>query len=310
MESEKRRTVEDHLIEKIKESGYPLEIEISTLLDKEYVVFNTQYYFDEEIKQGRDLDIYAIPYANLDFFADEELAKKTAPFYLRNEIAVECKKSKTHAWVFFTRPLVPVTFLHPSGQYLDKFSQTDTPSLVESLFFDKLVLHYDEFKEAAIAYDEIKKKKAKKEGKAKSRREIFEGINQLVKFIYYEKGSPTEPNVFKKDFNISLFFPIIVFDGDMYRVNLELGEPKLEKTKHILVKTNYRSLYTKKVEAFLVDVVHRSYFPEFMKKLNLDFLRIRHVILQYHDELVKKAEETRRKYESYRMEKPRYTLTK
>lgn len=80
MESEKRRTVEDHLIEKIKESGYPLEIEISTLLDKEYVVFNTQYYFDEEIKQGRDLDIYAIPYANLDFFTDEELAKKLLHF--------------------------------------------------------------------------------------------------------------------------------------------------------------------------------------------------------------------------------------
>lgn len=310
MDPEKSRTLEDYLIEKVKESGYPLEIEISTLLDKEYVVFNTQYYFDEEIKQGRDIDIYAIPYANLDFFTDDELVEKTAPFLLRNEIAVECKKSKTYAWVFFTRPLVPVTFLHISGQYLDKFSQTDTPSLVESLFFDKLVLHYDEFKEAAIAYDEIKKKKAKKEGKAKSKREIFKGVNQLVKFICYEKGSPAEPNVFKKDFRIWIFFPIIVFDGDMYRVNLELGEPKLEKKKHILVKTSYRSPYTKKVETFLVDVIHHSYFPEFMKKLNLDFLRIRNVILQHHDELVKKAEETKRKYESDRKAKPRYTITK
>lgn len=76
---EKKKTLEDHLIEKIKESGYPLEIEISTLLDKEYLVFNTQYYFDDEIKRGRDIDIYAIPRVNLDVFTDEELARKFAP---------------------------------------------------------------------------------------------------------------------------------------------------------------------------------------------------------------------------------------
>lgn len=50
---EKNRTLEDHLIKRIKKSGYPLEIEISNLLDKKYVVFNTHYYFDEERKFRR-----------------------------------------------------------------------------------------------------------------------------------------------------------------------------------------------------------------------------------------------------------------
>lgn len=61
MKPEEKKTLEDHLIKAIKKSGYPLEIEISNLLDKDYVVFNTQYYFDEKAKQGRDIDIYASP---------------------------------------------------------------------------------------------------------------------------------------------------------------------------------------------------------------------------------------------------------
>ena len=304
--TKKKRTLEDHLIEKIEESGYPLEIEISALLDKEYLVFNTQYYFDEELKQGRDIDIYAIPHVNIDVFTDEELRKKLDPFHLRTEIAVECKKSETHVWMFYTRPLIPpISRIYIQGQYRDKFSQTSTPSLVESLLFDRLILHYDEIKEAAIAYDEIKKK-----GNTKSRRGIFRGVNQLVKFIYYEIGTPKEPNISEKDFIILMFFPIIVFEGNMYRVTLESGNPIPQKVNHVLIRTNHRSLYTKEVNGFLVDVVHRSYFPEFMKKLNSDFLKITNVILQYHDEFLKKAEETKQIYEREKRAKRRYILTK
>ena len=45
----KKDTLEDYLIRKIKKSGYSLEIEVSNSLENEkFVVFNTQYYFDEE----------------------------------------------------------------------------------------------------------------------------------------------------------------------------------------------------------------------------------------------------------------------
>jgi len=293
MEQGKRKgTLEDYLIKRIKESGYPLEVEISNMLDKEFVVFNTQYYFDEESKQGRDIDIYAIPNVILNTYTIDELEKKIAPFSLMCEIAVECKKSDTHAWVFFTRPLITPMSLYISGQYCDEFFGTMSP---QSLFFGKLNFHYKEFNEAAIATDEIKIKKDKKND---SRRTVFGATNQLVKFILYEKGPPKESKVPRKDFQIRVFFPIIVFDGSMYRVNLESGEPKLEKAKHILIKTSHRSPYTKEVERFVIDVVHRSYFPEFMRKLNLDFLNLIEVVLQQHDELVKKAEEIKQKYES------------
>jgi len=292
----KKKTLEEHLIEKVKESGYPLEIEISKLLDKDYIVFNTEYYFDAETKQDRDIDIYAIPDINTEVFTNDDLAKRMSPFYLRTEITVECKKSETNAWMFFTRPLLHPTSLHTSGQYLDELSQTGIASSVDSFLFDRIVLHYDDFDEAAIAYDEIDVRK----DKSKSRRTIFEGINQLVKFILYEKGAPKEPRPTEKGFSILMFFPIIVFDGRMYKVNLESGEPKPENTKHILIKTHRRSFYTQEVEGFLVDIVHRSYFSDFMNKLHQDFINMRDAIMKHHDELLKKVEKTRQEYESYR----------
>lgn len=116
---------------------------------------------------------------------------------------------------------------------------------VEGLLYDKLChekkprLHYDYFEEAAIAHDKIKK-----QGKSKSRKAIFKGLNQLVKFICYERGLPEEPDISKPNFQIMVLFPIIVFDGDMYEVKSESGEPKLEKTNHIIIRKNYSSLDT------------------------------------------------------------------
>jgi len=299
MEKEsKKRTLEDYLMERIKESGYPLEIEVSNILDPDYIVFNTSYYFDEEFQQDRDVDIYAIPTENTEVFTDEELAKKMAPFFLGTEVAIECKKSTTHCWVFFTRPFLKPSNLHISGQYLDKFSNTPVASGVEALLFDRLYcsenvrLHYDQFEEASIAYDEIKK-----QGRSKSRNDIFEGLNQLVKFVCYERGPPQKPDISEADFQIMMYFPLIVFDGDMYKVKLESEEPKLEKATHILIRKDYRSPYTKRPERFLIDIVHRSYLLEFLKQLDSDFRNMRKVILENHDEFVKRAEETKREYE-------------
>lgn len=291
---EKRRTFEDHLVKKIKESGYPLEMEISSLLDKEYVVFNTQYYFDEEIKQGRDIDIYAIPYVNLELFTNEELEKKIAPFELRTEIAVECKKSETHAWVFYTRPMIPPSHIHISGQYRDDYSDTDVLSSSKYDLFEELPLHYDPFKRAAVAYDKIYV-----QGKGNSRKEIFGAVNQLVKFVFYEKGRPpTKPSQPEKAFGILILFPIIVFDGYMFEVVLESGEPKLKKRNHLTLITHHRSPYTQEAEDFLIDVVHRSYFPEFMKKLNADFLNIRNEIIQKSEKLYENVMKSWKMYES------------
>jgi len=300
MKSEKRRTLEDYLIEKVKESGYPLEIEISNLLGKEYVVFNTQYYFDKEIEQGRDIDIHAMP---LGF---NEMDKRLAPLRLRTDIAVECKKSETHAWVFYTRQNIPVGGYHISGQFK---TSVPKPKRYSSDSFQWmlrkcLAFHYCEFKRVAIAYDEIRKKKD-----GSSRRDIFEATHQLLKFICYEihqsfirrsKLTDLPP----EDELIFVVFPILVFDGDMFEVTFDSKEPKLERKNHIMLGTHYRCPFCQEVESFTVDIVHRSYFSVFMKILRADFLGLKKMILKNHDELVKRSKETRRKCENEELNHP------
>lgn len=48
---------------------------------------------------------------------------------------------------------------------------------------------------------------------------------------------------------------------------------------------------------FLIDIVHCSYFSEFLKQLNSDFKNMRKAILENHDEFVKSAEEAKKEYE-------------
>jgi len=296
---EGKDTLEDYLIEKVKKSGYPLEIEISNILENErFVVFNTQYYYDEEAHQGRDIDIYALP-LEPDPYDDELL-----PFRLRTDVAIECKKSETHAWVFYTRPRIPMSSIYMRGQLgttIPNPKEFSTESFSWFLEQKCLILHYDNFERIAIAYEEIKKKKMTAEtGKDSSRREIFEAINQLVKFTCYENHHTSNRTTALSELSsrelITIFFPIVVFDGDMFEVSFEHGQPKLEKRNHILLTTHYRCPHCREVENFTIDIVHRSYFPEFLRSLKAHFYKTTQTIGKNRDELLKKAKEDKAKY--------------
>jgi hypothetical protein len=293
-------TLEHYIIGKVKKSGYPLEIEISNSLENErFVVFNTQYYFDEEAQQGRDIDIYALPIE-----PDPDRAK-LLPLIMRTDLAIECKRSETHAWVLYTRPRIPMSSIYMGGQFRTTVPKPESFSTESFEFFVQqqcLALHYDKFERIAIAYDEIKKKKmdkgAGKEGKnGSSRREIFEATNQLVKFACYETHHDYDramelSKTSSLEF-VMIFFPIIVFDGDLFEVFLVSGEPTLKRRNHMLLETHYRCPYCGEVESFTVDIVHRSYFNEFLRILKMYVYKTRETMVKNRDELLKKAKEDR-----------------
>lgn len=292
---ETNKTLEDHLIQQVKKSGYPLEIEISNILEsRHYVVFNSEYYFDEEIQQGRDIDVYALP---LD---PDPLNDEILPFRLRLELAIECKKSEPYAWVFYTRPRIPMNSIYMTGQLttsfpkLGEFSGDSSGWLLESKC---LKLHYDGFERIAVAYDELKKGKANEKA-GSHRNEIFEATNQLTKFVNYlnhrtEKRISESPEERPKREMIMILFPIVVFDGDMFEVFFKGGEPMLWKTKHILLSTHRHCPYCKDSKSFTIDVVHRSYFEEFTDLLRIHFIKMNKIIFEKHDELLSKIDNDR-----------------
>ncbi len=69
------RNLKDYLIKRIKQSGYPLEIRISDILNNdEYYVSNTQYYFDEDYKRKTLTFLFLLSILSLFVFNPYSLA--------------------------------------------------------------------------------------------------------------------------------------------------------------------------------------------------------------------------------------------
>ena len=81
----------------------------------------------------------------------------------------------------------------------------------------------------------------------------------------------------------------------MYKVKLESGQPILLETDHVLLETHHRSPYTRNIKGFVVDIVHHSFLPEFMKRLHSDIVGTRESVVEHHDEWLKEIEMIKRK---------------
>ncbi|MFH1065840.1 MAG: hypothetical protein V1734_05030, partial [Nanoarchaeota archaeon] len=96
--------MQEDLTKKIKEdilkSGFPLELEVSSKLEKKgWHIFQNEYVSeynpDKNIDQEYEIDILALK------LFEKEISGFKFQFWPR--IIIECKKSKNHPWVFFTR---------------------------------------------------------------------------------------------------------------------------------------------------------------------------------------------------------------
>jgi outer membrane usher protein FimD/PapC len=87
--------IDENVLECIKKSGYPLEMEISNKFDNDWKVDNTGYYYDYDENKGRDIDIVA---------AYKKSIWNHKQWNASYNVIVECKKKEDDAWIFFTRP--------------------------------------------------------------------------------------------------------------------------------------------------------------------------------------------------------------
>lgn len=157
----KLSNMEEYLKKQLERTGYPLEIEISSILDKRgWIPFNNDFFLDESGKE-REIDINAVrAMGRIGGFLP--IDRSIEPFFTGFNLVIECKKSTDWAWTFFTRP-TKVTcgaYFFFSGQYLD-FLQALTGNvqgLINSIFSVESS-HYDNFRSVASTYTEIKTSK-------------------------------------------------------------------------------------------------------------------------------------------------------
>jgi len=83
----------------IEKTGFPLEIEISSILKKGgWNVMHSSPYLDEDEGKWREINIKA--YKSMDERSD---GKSIKPFRLTIALIIECKKSEESAWILFPR---------------------------------------------------------------------------------------------------------------------------------------------------------------------------------------------------------------
>jgi len=172
----------------ILKSGYPLELEVLGILDQSgWTVESNAYYFDYEEQKSRSIDVFA--YGKLGTFpllTQPSPLRRISPFDLRSYVCVECKKSETDTWIFFTQPS---KFVHFPGQYID-FAGILSGQYNTGFFEDMNIsfdltkqLHFSRYNTARTFASIKMSKKQKKFQKTKD--DIFEAANQLVKYIAY-----------------------------------------------------------------------------------------------------------------------------
>jgi len=115
-------------------------------------------------------------------------------------------------------------------------------------------------------------------GKSKS---IFEAKNQVIKALLYEReqlknfltiGEVREKMGKKKilDNLLSLFFPVIIFDGHMYELEYRGDKPTLNRSHYIQYLTSFSNptLEDQIQEEFVIDIVDINFLSNYLKILD------------------------------------------
>lgn len=167
--------------------------------------------------------------------------------------------------------------------------KSSRPIQLRQLLLEKSKLHYEEFKRVAVSYDAFPLQ-AKKSGYEGKKRAIFEAQNQLKKYICYT-NEQTAKERYEGLSRFDFYFPCIVFHGQIYEATFEGRKMEVTPKKHILLTTQYRPSYSVWEHGFLMDVVHRTYFRNYLRKVRKDIKSIQGILSKHKKTIHKRLDE-------------------
>lgn len=254
--------------EALLRSGYPLEIEISSILRKrEYEVTPKSPFFDKDEQKTRELDIMA--HVGKRSLFDRKTMEQSG-WYLNPFLTIECKKSMVYSWVFFRSDPPAMTF--DIGHSIDIL--TEKRGHYDSMCGEMLkncaseLLHYYS-KHIVGSYEQVKLG-----GRDKGKDMILDAISKTTKFIDYTMNRLKRFFTFesiRKD--IIFFFPLIVFDGELYEASF--GKTlELKEAKHLIYETRYFPTLTRSLSPMYIDIVRKDYLDKALSLIENDISRI------------------------------------
>lgn len=257
MEPDKERQRIKEIRDYILKTGFPSEVEIGNILRKRsWLVINQFPYMDKETQKIRAVDIFAL--------------KLGLPFPVFGfSIIIECKKAEKHCWVFHTQQK-EAEFLPALATIIDFVKKLDKPPFAERIrqlatadslsslfgikpslvgFFEKLAGLHALNKNIKIGVFNVLPS-------PKSRDDFLEATQQANSAL--ESMSEITKS--------SIVIPVIVFDGEIYEFYQDNNDIKVFPTNHVQFIS-----FGKDRMPFLIDVLRKSYFEEFLTIIEKDF---------------------------------------
>jgi hypothetical protein len=244
----------------IEDSGHPVSLKASIILQRKgWHVRNAPRYLPE-----KDTDILK----EIDIVATKKskLIKDGA-----NEFIIECKKQKD-PWIFFkqTEKNHDIYTLNPniaadSDGYVEHCHENNV-RFQKHFYYDKELCTY-----FIVGGKKVDGRKNSETGGPGGT--IYNAINQVFSALkFYVRKSAGDCPVF--------YYPIIIFDGEMYEVSYHDEKPDIKKSNHISLYLEIefdkpemfystRGAFTiLESKSYIIDIVKLDYFDKFLEEID------------------------------------------
>lgn len=240
----------DKILSEIDKTGFPLELRVTKYLnDREYLVASNIYFVDLDEGKGRELDLRAL--------RNYIIESEGSNYYCRNYYFIECKKSKKKPWIFFTSPQTPYDVdlfgLGCKGNMAEPTEPWHVPKIMSKLHKIHPFISASKFGRSYFeAFKDFESGKA-----------ILSSLVSSAKAVAMAKMEISKSS--SRD--ICHFYPIVVFEGDLYEAYLEKDEVQLTESELIYVSFFYQSSHYMNSK-YIIPVVREEYLPKLLSSLD------------------------------------------
>lgn len=261
---EKRPELERRILEDLAKTGYPLEVRASLVLEaQDWIVTHNPTYVDVEEQKAREVDINAVR-------AWQVQRPGPMPHILLCSLFLECKKSHK-PWVFFMTGVTQAEGARHDLRYysgignLVEGSDSTRDCILDANSLQSSHPYFRLDRRARTYYEPFKGREKPEKSQA-----IFGALSTATKAVLDdaarfqritgEHGAPEWFTLF--------WYPVVIFSGAMYEATVPLrGDIQLAPSSHVQVAFNLIRRGDRPgadAERFVVDVVHESYFAEYL----------------------------------------------
>ncbi|MBO1306137.1 hypothetical protein JZO70_08190 [Enterococcus sp. 669A] len=236
------------LLKDIEETGFPFEMEISSMLrNRGWHVSNGSYYIDKDENKGREIDVIAEIHK-------DQLISKEATLEVVFSLILEIKESKKKPWIFFTSDATSLIDSTIPKKYTSGGFETK-PYRLNSLLRKYTVKAQDRIgRNFYIGFS----------GNG-ARDDIYKSLSGLTKALNHFMETDTNKDNKSEDRLFRYFEPIVIIKGDLFEAFInKKGTMELEESNYIQTYFNYLSPNYSNNAHNIIHVVSEKYFEEFI----------------------------------------------